>query len=161
MTVEQKATALIAEIKKNAIGYPKDTAPALKTLENEVNKIKSEANKTNEVRFTSLVSFEAELKNIKDALAKAIKDINASLYPEVQLNPQKEKSAKDKFKDKLNTLTKVVEISKVLPTDWAEKIKKYNDVFKTIGDFINTNNLKKKVLFKLIIQQQVIEQNIF
>ncbi|WAM03166.1 hypothetical protein ONA22_05360 [Mycoplasmopsis cynos] len=42
MTVEQKATALIAEIKKNAIGYPKDTAPALKTLENEVNKIKSE-----------------------------------------------------------------------------------------------------------------------
>ncbi|WP_322959379.1 hypothetical protein RRG53_01440 [Mycoplasmopsis cynos] len=143
MTVEQKATALIAEIKKNAIGYPKDTAPALKTLENEVNKIKSEANKTNEVRLASLVSFEAELKNIKDALAKAIKDINALPYPEVQLNPQKEKSAKDKFKDKLNTLTKVVEISKVLPTDWAEKIKKYNDVFKTIGDFINTNNLKK------------------
>ncbi|WP_338583180.1 hypothetical protein [Mycoplasmopsis cynos] len=143
MTVEQKATALIAEIKKNAIGYPKDTAPALKTLENEVNKIKSEANKTNEVRLASLVSFEAELKNIKDALAKAIKDIDALPYPEVQLNPQKEKSAKEKFKDKLNTLTKVVEISKVLPTDWAEKIKKYNDVFKTIGDFINTNNLKK------------------
>ncbi|WP_322960388.1 hypothetical protein [Mycoplasmopsis cynos] len=143
MTVEQKATALIAEIKKNAIGYPKDAAPALKTLENEVNKIKSEANKTNEVRLASLVSFEAELKNIKDALAKAIKDIDALPYPEVQLNPQKEKSAKEKFKDKLNTLTKVVEISKVLPTDWAEKIKKYNDVFKTIGDFINTNNLKK------------------
>ncbi|CCP23849.1 hypothetical protein [Mycoplasmopsis cynos] len=143
MTVEQKATALIAEIKKNAIGYPKDTAPALKTLENEVNKIKSEANKTNEVRLASLVSFEAELKNIKDALAKAIKDIDALPYPEVQLNPQKEKFAKDKFKDKLNTLTKVDEISKVLPTNWAEKINKYNDVFKTIGDFINTNNLKK------------------
>ncbi|WP_322949430.1 hypothetical protein RRG44_02115 [Mycoplasmopsis cynos] len=143
MTVEQKATALIAEIKKNAIGYPKDTAPALKTLENEVNKIKSEANKTNEVRLASLVSFEAELKNIKDALAKAIKDIDALPYPEVQLNPEKEKFAKDKFKDKLNTLTKVDEISKVLPRDWADKIKKYNDVFKTIGDFINTNNLKK------------------
>ncbi|VEU64465.1 hypothetical protein [Mycoplasmopsis cynos] len=143
MTVEQKATALIAEIKKNAIGYPKDTAPALKTLENEVNKIKSEANKTNDVRLASLVSFEAELKNIKDALTKAIKDIDALPYPEVQLNPQKEKFAKEKFKDKLNTLTKVDEISKVLPTDWAEKINKYNDVFKTIGDFINTNNLKK------------------
>ncbi|WP_322961452.1 hypothetical protein [Mycoplasmopsis cynos] len=143
MTVEQKATALIAEIKKNAIGYPKDTAQALKTLENEVNKIKSEANKTNEVRLASLVSFEAELKNIKDALAKAINDINALPYPEVQLNSEKEKFAKDKFKDKLNTLTKVDEISKVLPTDWADKIKKYNDVFKTIGDFINTNNLKK------------------
>ncbi|WAM04749.1 hypothetical protein [Mycoplasmopsis cynos] len=91
----------------------------------------------------SLVSFEAELKNIKDALAKAIKDIDALPYPEVQLNPEKEKFAKDKFKDKLNTLTKVDEISKVLPRDWADKIKKYNDVFKTIGDFINTNNLKK------------------
>ncbi|UWV92845.1 hypothetical protein [Mycoplasmopsis cynos] len=89
------------------------------------------------------MSFEAELKNIKDALAKAIKDIDALPYPEVQLNPEKEKFAKDKFKDKLNTLTKIDEISKVLPRDWADKIKKYNDVFKTIGDFINTNNLKK------------------
>ncbi|TQC54650.1 hypothetical protein [Mycoplasmopsis cynos] len=144
MTVEQKATALIAEIKKNAIGYPKDTAPALKTLENEVNKIKSEANKTNDVRLASLVSFEAELKNIKDALTKAIKDIDALPYPEVQLNPQKEKFAKEKFKDKLNTLTKVDEISKVLPTDWADKIKKYNEVFETIKNFINTDSLKKR-----------------
>ncbi|WAM09419.1 hypothetical protein ONA24_05260 [Mycoplasmopsis cynos] len=42
-------------------------------------KSKAKWNKTNEVRLVSLVSFEAELKNIKDALAKAIKDINALL----------------------------------------------------------------------------------
>ncbi|CCP23979.1 proline-rich domain-containing protein [Mycoplasmopsis cynos] len=143
VTLEQKATLLLAEIDKNP-GYPNPKAQAIMTLRNEVENIKNEAGKTEEEKLTKLKEFKTKLNKIKDALAKAIKDIDALPYPKVQLNLQKEKFAKDKFKDKLNTLTKVDEISKVLPTDWADKIKKYNEVFETIKNFINTDSLKKR-----------------
>ncbi|WP_322941787.1 hypothetical protein RRG48_04630 [Mycoplasmopsis canis] len=143
MTVEQKATLLLAEIDKNP-GYPNPKAQAIMALKNEVENIKNEAGKTEEEKLTKLKEFKTKLNKIKDALAKAIKDIDALPYPKVQLNLKKEKFAKDKFKDKLNTLTKVDEISKVLPTDWADKIKKYNEVFETIKNFINTDSLKKR-----------------
>ncbi|UWV77553.1 hypothetical protein [Mycoplasmopsis cynos] len=56
----------------------------------------------------------------------------------------REKSAKDKFKEKLNDKADVKSISEVLPKDWSEKIKKYNEVFNKIGSFIDTNGLKKR-----------------
>ncbi|WAM05557.1 hypothetical protein OM999_04420 [Mycoplasmopsis cynos] len=143
VTLEQKATLLLAEIDKNP-GYPNPKAQAIMALRNEVENIKNEAGKNEEEKLTKLKEFKTKLNKIKDALAKAVKDIDALPYPKVQLNLQKEKFAKDKFKDKLNTLTKVDEISKVLPTDWADKIKKYNEVFETIKNFINTDSLKKR-----------------
>ncbi|WAM07787.1 hypothetical protein [Mycoplasmopsis cynos] len=71
----------------------------------------------------------------------------------------RKKSAKDKFKEKLNDKADVKSISEVLPKDWSEKIKKYNEVFNKIGSFIDTNGLKKRFAqtdsAQLVISQKV------
>ncbi|UWV92973.1 hypothetical protein [Mycoplasmopsis cynos] len=90
MTVEEKATALIAEIEKNP-GYPSKTAPALKKLKDEVENIKKETNKTNEEKLASLVTFETKLNKIKEALEKVTKDIDELKYPNVSLTKAKKK----------------------------------------------------------------------
>ncbi|MCU9933079.1 hypothetical protein NWQ33_04130 [Mycoplasmopsis cynos] len=64
-------------------------------------------------------------------------------YPNPQLKFNVEIHAKAKFKAKLNILIKEEDILKVLPSDWAEKVKKYNEVFIKIGTFIKTDSLKK------------------
>ncbi|UWV83265.1 hypothetical protein [Mycoplasmopsis cynos] len=64
-------------------------------------------------------------------------------YPNPQLKSNVEIHAKAKFKEKLNILIKEEDILKVLPSDWAEKVKKYNEVFIKIGTFIKTYSLKK------------------
>ncbi|UWV83126.1 hypothetical protein [Mycoplasmopsis cynos] len=143
MTVEEKATALIAEIEKNP-GYPSKTAPALKKLKDEVENIKKEINKTNDEKLASLVTFETKLNKIKEALEKVTKDIDVLKYPNVSLTKAKETSAKEKFKEKLNSLTEIDDILKVLPNGWANKIEKYNEVFTIIKGFINVDNLNKR-----------------
>ncbi|WP_322959408.1 hypothetical protein RRG53_02065 [Mycoplasmopsis cynos] len=143
VTVEEKATALIAEIEKNP-GYPSKTAPALKKLKDEVENIKKEINKTNDEKLASLVTFETKLNKIKEALEKVTKDIDVLKYPNVSLTKGKETSAKEKFKEKLNSLTEIDDILKVLPNGWANKIEKYNEVFTIIKGFINVDNLNKR-----------------
>ncbi|WP_322949432.1 hypothetical protein RRG44_02120 [Mycoplasmopsis cynos] len=141
MTVEQKAELLNKFI--DNIEYPDTNAPAKTTLKAKVEEIKNEVNKTETEKLMNLTTFETELNKIKKALTKIIKDIEALEYPNPQLKPNVEIHAKAKFKEKLNILIKEEDILKVLPSDWAEKVKKYNEVFIKIGTFIKTDSLKK------------------
>ncbi|VEU64815.1 hypothetical protein [Mycoplasmopsis cynos] len=148
VTLEQKATLLLAEIDKNP-GYPNPKAHAIMVLKEEIENIKKEAKKTEAEKLAKLNDFEVKLKNIKDVLAKVINDIEALPYPgkEISLSRKDEKSAKEKFREKLNSLTEVNKISQVLPSDWKEKIKKYNEIFKLLKGFIDDarlNNLLKR-----------------
>ncbi|MCU9935773.1 hypothetical protein NWP96_01110 [Mycoplasmopsis cynos] len=97
VTVEEKATALIAEIEKNP-GYPSKTAPALKKLKDEVENIKKEINKTNDEKLASLVTFETKLNKIKEALEKVTKDIDVLKYPNVSLTKAKKHLLKENLK---------------------------------------------------------------
>ncbi|WAM10468.1 hypothetical protein ONA00_03650 [Mycoplasmopsis cynos] len=106
-----------------------------------------------------LSNFDKELDEIKTKLDEVKSNIDKLEYPNVQLKPNAEKSAKDKFKEKLNDKADVKSISEVLPKDWSEKIKKYNEVFNKIGSFIDTNGLKKRFAQtdspQLVISQKV------
>ncbi|MCU9935628.1 hypothetical protein NWP96_00145 [Mycoplasmopsis cynos] len=156
MTVEQKAELLNKFI--DNIEYPDKNAPAKTTLKAKVEEIKNEVNKTETEKLMNLTTFETELNKIKKALTKIIKDIEALEYPNPQLKKfNVEIHAKAKFKEKLNILIKEEDILKVLPSDWAEKVKKYNEVFIKIGTFIKTYSLKK-VLHKQITQPIKVEQ---
>ncbi|UWV80332.1 hypothetical protein RRG46_02630 [Mycoplasmopsis cynos] len=133
VTLEQKLQE--TNMKIEVLGYPDKNAKAKATL-----KAKASGFKTIE----KLNEFDKELDLIKTKLDEVKSNIDKLEYPSVQLNPKAEKSAKDKFKEKLNDKTDVKSISEVLPKDWSEKIKKYSKVFSEIGNFIDTNGLKKR-----------------
>ncbi|WP_322961829.1 hypothetical protein RRG51_02835 [Mycoplasmopsis cynos] len=133
VTLEQKLQE--TNMKIEVLGYPDKNAKAKDTL-----KAKALSFKTIE----DLSNFDKELDEIKTKLDEVKSNIDKLEYPNVQLKPNAEKSAKDKFKEKLNDKADVKSISEVLPKDWSEKIKKYNEVFNKIGSFIDTNGLKKR-----------------
>ncbi|WP_322941290.1 hypothetical protein RRG48_05785 [Mycoplasmopsis canis] len=142
VTVEAKSMELLESIEK--LPYPKQDAKAKQTLKSKVDEIKNKSEEENK-KIEELVLLGKEIEQVNNKLVEVIKNIDELPYPDVpKLKEGVEIPAKDKFKEKLNDKADVKSISEVLPKDWSEKIKKYNEVFNKIGSFIDTNGLKKR-----------------
>ncbi|WP_322960277.1 hypothetical protein [Mycoplasmopsis cynos] len=151
VTVETKSMELLMKIEK--LPYPAEKAPAKEKLRKmlESIKVQGDDNVDNDKKIEKLNEFDKQLDQIKLKLDEVISNINKLPYPEkdIKLDKNKEKSAKDKFKEKLNDKSTANEISNVLPSDWEAKIKKYNDVLSSLSSLLNNSqitNLKKGFL---------------
>ncbi|WP_322949426.1 hypothetical protein RRG44_02105 [Mycoplasmopsis cynos] len=142
MTVDEKTKLLNKFI--DDIEYPNKNAPAKAILKAKVTSIINEENVKNDDKLKKLDELKTTLEQIKTKLVSIIKEINDLPYPKGIKLSGNEKTAKDKFKEKLNDKTTVDEITKVLPEGWKDKITKYQKVFDKIGNFINTSNLRKR-----------------
>ncbi|CCP23847.1 hypothetical protein [Mycoplasmopsis cynos] len=142
MTIDQKAE-LLNEFIVN-IEYPNKNAPAKAILKAKVTSIMNEENVKDDDKLKKLDELKTALEQIKTKLVSVIKEIDDLPYPKGIKLSGNEKTAKDKFKEKLNDKTTVDEITKVLPKGWKDKIEKYQKVFDKIGNFINTSNLRKR-----------------
>ncbi|UWV93384.1 hypothetical protein RRG53_01410 [Mycoplasmopsis cynos] len=142
MTVDEKVK-LLNEFIVN-IEYPNKNAPAKAKLKAKVTSIMNEENVKDDDKLKKLDELKTDLDQIKTKLVSVIKEIDDLPYPKGIKLSGNEKTAKDKFKEKLNDKTTVDEITKVLPEGWKNKITKYQKVFDKIGNFINTSNLRKR-----------------
>ncbi|MCU9935608.1 hypothetical protein NWP96_00040 [Mycoplasmopsis cynos] len=142
MTVDEKVK-LLNEFIVN-IEYPNKNAPAKRKLKAKVTSIMNEENVKDDDKLKKLDELKTDLDQIKTKLVSVIKEIDDLPYPKGIKLSGNEKTAKDKFKEKLNDKTTVDEITKVLPEGWKNKITKYQKVFDKIGNFINTSNLRKR-----------------
>ncbi|MCU9933190.1 hypothetical protein NWQ33_04845 [Mycoplasmopsis cynos] len=131
VTLEQKLQQINNKIE--LLTYPSKTAKAKATLKTKALSFKT---------IEELSKFDEQLDQIKSKLDEVISNIDKLEYPNVNLNPNKEKSAKNKFKEKLNDKADVKSISEVLPKDWSEKIKKYGKVFAALNGFLEKNNIE-------------------
>ncbi|TQC54552.1 hypothetical protein [Mycoplasmopsis cynos] len=146
MTVDEKVELLNKFI--DDIEYPNKNAPAKKLLKDKVTSIKNENSTKNDDKLKKLDKLKNTLEQIKTKLANVIKEIDDLPYPDKpSLKKGDEVNAKDKFKEKLNTLTTVDEISMVVPNGWKEKIQEYNNVFAELNGFLN-NIDKLKARFR-------------
>nr|WP_235670894.1 hypothetical protein [Mycoplasmopsis cynos] len=156
VTVETKSMELLMKIEK--LPYPAEKAPAKEKLRKmlESIKVQGDDNVDNDKKIEKLNEFDKQLDQIKLKLDEVISNINKLPYPkkDIKLDKNKEKSAKDRFKEKLNDKSTVNEISNVLPSDWEAKIKKYNDVLSSLSNLLNNSQITnlKKDFYKLIIQ---------
>ncbi|WAM08499.1 hypothetical protein RRG46_00825 [Mycoplasmopsis cynos] len=142
MTVDEKVK-LLNEFIVN-IEYPNKNAPAKAKLKAKVTSIMNEENVKDDDKLKKLDELKTDLDQIKTKLVSVIKEIDDLPYPKGIKLSGNEKTAEDKFKEKLNDKTTVDEITKVLPEGWKDKITKYQKVFDKIGNFINTSNLRKR-----------------
>ncbi|WP_322959242.1 hypothetical protein RRG53_00470 [Mycoplasmopsis cynos] len=148
VTVETKSMELLMKIEK--LPYPAEKAPAKEKLRKKLESIKVQGddNVDNDKKLEKLNKFDKELDQINKKLEEVISNIDKLPYPEkdIKLNSSTEKSAKAKFKEKLNDKATLEEISSVLPSDWEAKIKKYNEAINSLILLLNNTkivNLKK------------------
>ncbi|WP_322960148.1 hypothetical protein [Mycoplasmopsis cynos] len=148
MTVDEKVELLNKFI--DDIKYPNKNAPAKKLLKDKVTSIKNENSTKNDDKLKKLDELKTTLEQIKTKLANVIKEIDDLPYPDKPtLKKGDEVNAKDKFKGKLDNLIDAKEIEKVLPIDWKDKVKKYNEIFKLLNGFLDAgriNNLIKRFI---------------
>ncbi|UWV94055.1 hypothetical protein NW062_01985 [Mycoplasmopsis cynos] len=119
-------------------------------LKDKVTSIKNENSTKNDDKLKKLDKLKNTLEQIKTKLANVIKEIDDLPYPDKPtLKKGDEVNAKDKFKGKLDNLIDAKEIEKVLPIDWKDKVKKYNEIFKLLNGFLDAgriNNLIKRFI---------------
>ncbi|WP_322962320.1 hypothetical protein RRG39_02170 [Mycoplasmopsis cynos] len=145
VTVETKSMELLESIEK--LPYPKQDAKAKQTLKSKVDEIKNKSEEENK-KIEELALLGKEIEQVNNKLVEVIKNIDELPYPDdPKLKEGAEIPAKDKFKEKLNTLTTVDEISMVVPNGWKEKIQEYNNVFAELNGFLN-NIDKLKARFR-------------
>ncbi|WP_322959169.1 hypothetical protein RRG53_00040 [Mycoplasmopsis cynos] len=145
VTIEAKSMELLESIEK--LPYPQKDAKAKQTLNSKVDEIKNKSEEENK-KIEELVLLGKEIEQVNNKLVEVIKNIDELPYPDVpKLKEGVEIPAKDKFKEKLNTLTTIDEISMVVPNGWKEKIQEYNNVFAELNGFLN-NIDKLKARFR-------------
>ncbi|UWV81666.1 hypothetical protein [Mycoplasmopsis cynos] len=131
VTLEQKLQQINNKIE--LLTYPSKTAKAKVTLKTKALSFKT---------IEELNKFDEQLDQIKSKLDEVISNIDKLEYPNVNLNPNKEKSFKNKFKEKLNDKADVKSISEVLQKIEVKKSKNMAKVFAALNGFLEKNNIE-------------------